>query len=253
MTRSPLFYPLNRGMDSDAGGAAELQTDVMRFMAIISLCLVAIFALVQSMPMMPTLPPVTEPVSAEPVNEQSVAETEPVPEPVPVETRSAEPDPVKPVTVKPITVKPVPPPRAEPETIAEPAPTPKQTPPARDPDVEGFTLRFENDTALTRLVASDAIGLYAIAPDKTQKMQSAYGRIGFTAASTPQQFHEMEKSTVPGSVLQAFRRTGSLPPSAVKWGVTLSSNMTRSLNRILGERKGGNLVIHADGTLKVGN
>ncbi len=54
MTRSPLFYPLNRGMDAEAGGAADLQTDVMRFMAILSLCLVAIFALVQSIPLAPT-------------------------------------------------------------------------------------------------------------------------------------------------------------------------------------------------------
>ncbi len=43
MTRSPLFYPLSRGMDSEAGGVADLQTDVMRFMAILALCLVAIF------------------------------------------------------------------------------------------------------------------------------------------------------------------------------------------------------------------
>ena len=50
MTRSPLFYPLSRGMDSEAGGVADLQTDVMRFMAILALCLVAIFALVQSIP-----------------------------------------------------------------------------------------------------------------------------------------------------------------------------------------------------------
>ena len=49
MNRSPLFYPMNR-MDAEAGGAADLQTDVMRFMAILSLCLVAIFALVQSIP-----------------------------------------------------------------------------------------------------------------------------------------------------------------------------------------------------------
>ncbi len=54
MTRSPLFYPLNRGMDAEGGGIAELQTDVMRFMAILSLCLVAIFALVQSIPLAPS-------------------------------------------------------------------------------------------------------------------------------------------------------------------------------------------------------
>ena len=45
MSRSPLAYPLIRGVDGDWGGAADLQTDVMRFMAILSLCLVAIFAL----------------------------------------------------------------------------------------------------------------------------------------------------------------------------------------------------------------
>ena len=46
MSRSPLAYPLNRAADADVGGAADLQTDVMRFMAILALCLVAIFALV---------------------------------------------------------------------------------------------------------------------------------------------------------------------------------------------------------------
>ena len=50
MNRYSLSYPMNRGMDAEAGGAADLQTDVMRFMAIISMCLVAIFALVQSIP-----------------------------------------------------------------------------------------------------------------------------------------------------------------------------------------------------------
>ncbi|MGB5627778.1 MAG: hypothetical protein WBM57_00300, partial [Woeseiaceae bacterium] len=53
MTRSPLAYPLNRSADMDVGGAADLQTDIMRFMAILSLCLVAIFALVQSIPLTP--------------------------------------------------------------------------------------------------------------------------------------------------------------------------------------------------------
>jgi len=51
MSRSPLAYPLTRGIDGDSGGAADLQTDIMRFMAILALCLVAIFALVQSIPM----------------------------------------------------------------------------------------------------------------------------------------------------------------------------------------------------------
>ena len=61
MMRSPLAYPLNRSADMDGGGAADLQTDIMRFMAILSLCLVAIFALVQSIPMTPAPPVEPEP------------------------------------------------------------------------------------------------------------------------------------------------------------------------------------------------
>ena len=56
MSRSPLAYPLVRSVDADSGGAADLQTDVMRFMAILALCLVAIFALVQSIPLAPEPP-----------------------------------------------------------------------------------------------------------------------------------------------------------------------------------------------------
>ena len=42
-------YPA-RSAGNDEGGMEHLETDVMRFMAILAFCLVAIFALVQSMP-----------------------------------------------------------------------------------------------------------------------------------------------------------------------------------------------------------
>jgi hypothetical protein len=75
MTRSPLAYPLNRSVDADVGGAADLQTDIMRFMAILSLCLVAIFALVQSIPLTPT-----EPVPAESPTPQQQSVSQPDPD-----------------------------------------------------------------------------------------------------------------------------------------------------------------------------
>ena len=80
MTRSPLFYPMHRG-DTDAGGAADLQTDIMRFMAILALCLVAIFALVQSIPLVPE--PQTQPQAA----------AAPPPPPAPVPSASLDPQP----------------------------------------------------------------------------------------------------------------------------------------------------------------
>ena len=70
MSRSPLFYPMHRG-DTDAGGAADLQTDIMRFMAILALCLVAIFALVQSIPLVPEAPS-QSPAPAAPPDRKSV-------------------------------------------------------------------------------------------------------------------------------------------------------------------------------------
>jgi hypothetical protein len=77
MTRSPLAYPLNRSADMDIGGAADLQTDIMRFMAILSLCLVAIFALVQSIPLTPAEPAPPEPPPAPTATVQEIVEPPP--------------------------------------------------------------------------------------------------------------------------------------------------------------------------------
>ena len=56
---------LSSGHGDDAG-FEELQTDVMRFMAILAFCLMAVFALVQSMPLTAQLPPITAPAVATP-------------------------------------------------------------------------------------------------------------------------------------------------------------------------------------------
>ena len=45
MTRSPYWHAMHRGVDAEGGGVADLQTDVMRFMAIIAFCLMAVLAL----------------------------------------------------------------------------------------------------------------------------------------------------------------------------------------------------------------
>ena len=207
MSRSPLFYPLNRGMDAEAGGVADLQTDVMRFMAILALCLVAIFAIVQSLPLLPT-------------PEAEIIEVKP-----PVITRPAPPEPTR---LQP----------AKPEPVPPPAP-------------QGFTLRFETDLALTRLVARNEVGLYAITAEKSLRMNVNRGEFGFWAASVPNQFHEMDETTVPDDVLSALRRAGSVKSSDVKWGVTLPTKMRQQLNSFLSEYEGGSLVIGADGSLRL--
>ena len=229
MTRSPLFYPLSRGMDSEAGGVADLQTDVMRFMAILALCLVAIFALVQSIPVSTVAPEIPAVDIPAPVSiPEPVAEPLPVPEPLPV----AEPLPVP-----------------EPEVLEPVVATPPK--PATPEPARGFTLQFETDLALTRLVARNEVGLYAIGPEKSLRMSVNRGRLSFWPASIPSEFHEMDAATVPEDVMLALRRSMGLQSESVKWGVTLPSDMQVQLTHFMNTADSGTLVITALGDVQL--
>jgi len=226
MTRSPLAYPLNRGADMDVGGAADLQTDVMRFMAILSLCLVAIFALVQSVPVAPPATPVPEPVPE--------TRAEPAPEAVP----EAVPEPQVVEAPKPVTL-------TRPKWVPkyEPRPTPVE-------EAEGFTLRFESDTALTRLVAASRVGVYAIDGERARRMTVSESHISFWDASLPNSFHEMDASTVPLPVVEALARTG-VDTESVSWGVTLPGKLQGQLGGLMQEHRGGSLVIGTNGNIRL--
>ena len=261
MTRSPLAYPLTRSADMDVGGAADLQTDIMRFMAILSLCLVAIFALVQSIPVTPAEPapiepdPVPQPVSQEPARPETLPAPTPVaapkPEPVPVEkaitltrpTWQPKYVPKTPVRTEPIVVA-----KAEPSPVAEQAASPAPPSPA-EPEKEGFTLRFASDAALTRAVASHHVGLYALGADQARRMTVSESRISFWDASTPNTFHEMEASTVPATVIEALARTGAAT-DGVGWGVTLPGKMRTQLDSLMQDHVGGSLIIGAAGEIR---
>jgi hypothetical protein len=239
MMRSPLFYPLNRGKDAEAGGVADLQTDVMRFMAILALCLVAIFALVQSIPLAP-----------------SIVEPEPTPGPEPRPQPVEQPQPaqvVEPmqeiVLTRPQPRQPLEPPRQEQQT--QKAQQAKPQPVETEPVVEGFTLRFEDELALTRLVSRDEVGLYAIQPDRSFRMSINRGAMSFWPASTPNQFHEMDATTVPPAVLEAFVRRDGSTAQTLQWGVTIPAATSRQLEQHLREADGGALIIDARGDLRL--
>ena len=234
MSRSPLSYPMHRG-DTDAGGAADLQTDIMRFMAILALCLVAIFALVQSIPLVPEAPS-QSPAAAAPPPVARVVESEPapVPEPVP-ETRSETAQPVAPARPRPMPAR---------------APAKPAAAPAEPPRDEGFTLRFESDLALTRLVAAGKVGLYAMTDGRARRMTVRDSRISFWDASAPNSYHEMEAGTVPRPVVDALSRTG-VSTATVGWGVTLPGALENQLDSLMRGNSGGALVIGGDGELRL--
>lgn len=248
-------------MDADGGGVADLQTDVMRFMAILSLCLVAIFALVQS------IPPAPEQQKRQPSKVESDGNKQLVPVPTvtsqkPVEVELIRPDaPVAKTPVddevvalqRPVIQKRVKPRSVTPATAIASTPSPPPAAPSRSsaPTKDGFTLRFENDLALTELVTRNEVGLYAITPDRSLRINIERGNMSFWQASTPTQFHEMDSATVPTSIIETLARSNNASSSSAKWAVTIPRSMSQQLNQHMREHSGGSLIISADGDLRL--
>jgi hypothetical protein len=243
MTRLPPGWPAP-WMETDGGGAAELQTDVMRFMAILALCLVAIFALVQAVP--PEMPATPEPVAVSPAKELAAVSMEPA--------NVAEPEKTLLHPLANLT-----PAKAEVQT---PASRPSRVlthsesqvpaaplPAARSGDA-GLTLRFASDDALKSLVARRDVGLYAMHGEQAKRLHVGRGRLEFWTASMPAAFHEMDAATVPGDVITALSRVDG-ERTAVRWGVTLPSQLSQEIDRHLATGGNGDLVISATGSVRL--
>ncbi|MEJ2088032.1 MAG: hypothetical protein P8Y69_06085, partial [Gammaproteobacteria bacterium] len=161
-----------------ANDSESLQADVMRFMAIIAFCLIAILALVRNVEPAdvteknpePTVKPA--PISApEPEPQETpapkpveIAVTEPVPQTDPVTNR--EPLPTFP-EAEPKWSEPEPAVEAEPdEPVADPLPQEAVEPDTTEPvdagaTEEGLILRFASDRDFLRLIARGDITVYA--------------------------------------------------------------------------------------------
>ena len=248
--------------------SAELQTDVMRFMAILAFCLVAIFAIVQSIPATPA------PLTDGAVAATAPAPATPVPPDAPIARPIAEPPPapVKPIVLqrpKPVVAQQ----RDEPVRLRRAVPKPRDRAPApievtrpaarapqpatvvAAPDAparvpappvdQGLSLRFESDAVLRSLVARGLVDLYAISGNTFYRMNVADAGVRFQPGAAPSQYHEMIAGTVPGEV----RRSFSAPGSQVTWGVTLPAATSQQLARFVRTNYSGSLVITADARL----
>jgi len=270
----------------------ELQADVMRFVAILALCLVAISTMVEQAasgdtpaagisepvpaPFDPV--PVTTPVSPTPPPTSStrVADagvvTLPIPRPAPAlaprqkapETQAPRPEPV--AAAPPPAVVPKPTPRAtpvtepasepkpEPESIAEPTPAAETEPtpdsaPEPTPEQRGFTLRFDSDAAMLRMVSRGEAGVFLI--DGRRAWQLGFGDVGaqFAEAPPPSRFHAVAAGTVPRLLRDAATRSPGVPQAV--WGVTLPEHTSRDLAALLRAHDHGELIIDSRGRVRM--
>ena len=127
------------------------------------------------------------------------------------------------------------------ETASEPVP-PEAS------DRQGYTLRFASDNALQILISGKKVRFYAVAGKNSWQLVLVGGRPDYIPSTIPFQIYEMETATIPPEYLAAFRQqVAAFGRSSVTWGVTLPAHTSASINRIIQNKKGGDLVIMPDG------
>ena len=207
-----------------------LQTDVMRFVAILGLCLAAIFSLVHSAAQ--ERAPQERATQERATQERATEQARPIEE----RARSAREliQPEKKI-VPPAVV-------AAREKLPE-VPIPQTQYPAAQ---KGFTLEFASVQALRFLLQDGQVQLYAKVDNQFWSINS---QGDFSRAEAPASYYQMHDDTVP----QQFRTVlAALEVGGVaEWGVALPATMVGQVQQLTASREGGNLLIAGDGTVRV--
>ena len=113
---------------------------------------------------------------------------------------------------------------------------------------KGFTLRFASDSALETLVSRQKVNFFALAGKKAWQLKMTRSRPVYIAVQNPSKIYEMETATVPANYVTGFsQQVAAFGRGKITWGVTLPDQTAAAINRLIKDRKGGELVIMPDG------
>lgn len=231
---------------------ANLQADVMRFMAIVAFCLVAILAIVRNVepPPMPLPDPTTPPQTERTLGTTAAipTATDPVAAPVLHPYAAAVPRAVAPLNTEPAPQlerarlerseqKQIPQPEPEPTAIPEPEPEPEKfSEPDSPTQVEqGLALKFASDSDFLRLLNKGSVTLYAISEGVYQKYDITHR---FVPISPPKQYYEVVAATVPSMI------SNILNGASVTWAVGLPVTIERQITTHIARANSGELLIN---------
>ena len=236
---------------------ATLQADVMRFMAIVAFCLIAILAMVKQSSSevekpgisagLTQLQPQPQPQTQE--NSTAAAATD-------IQTKST-PAPEHGIEHTPEEITHPPEKRAwvstpattleptqqlqqekeqeqEQEQVNLPAPSPTSNP------SQGLSLRFASEQDFLRLIGAAAIQLYVFTDDKFWLFSTSSR---FQLAQPPQQIYELEHQTIPQQMINLSRQQIE-SRQLLKWGVVLPEKIERQIQSYLGAVEAGQLLIN---------
>lgn len=213
-----------------------LQTDVMRFIAILGLCLAAIFSLVQRAsleqppPVIDPTSPVRTPALAPAPTPRAPTARAPVINPPPRET----PAPAKPIAG---AAEPLAPAQSIPEVAKPSTPADSQI---------GFSLEFASAADLMALLENGQIQLYA---ELDGQFWSADTRGRFTLADAPASYYRMDPATVPAALIGSLLRSATAAEAT--WGVVLAPAIVEQMAHFTSSIEGGNLVILRSGQVQL--
>ncbi len=216
----PWQYGVNAGDELEA-----LQTDVMRFIAILGLCLVAIFSLVNG------------------AQQDQATEEQPPPQEQMTEEKPPQAPEVKPESSPPAS-QPITPELSAPQTQVTEAQATRDSP-SPDADEPGFALEFESGDALRSSLAAGHIRLFAVVNGDFKR----YHPDGvFRQDKAPASYYQMDATTVPPRLRLQAESLYSEPDS---WGVILPATAVADIQRLMSAESGGTLLIGADAGVRL--
>lgn len=217
----------------------SLQADVMRFMAIVAFCLIAILAMVRNSPNAEETT-----VRSEPPPPIQTATAAPISEPEPEPERKPEPEPEPAAEIPEVHAD------LEPTIAAEPpgAPTVTSEPVDSGPvetnlttaaENQGLTLRFASEADFMRLVSKGRITLYAYSGEAFLTTRDTYA---FHTTPAPSEIYEIDIDTIPTRVTRAATLNTTLP--SLQWGVGLSPRIQKQIRSYVDQNVSGELHIN---------
>jgi hypothetical protein len=236
-----------RPTDSYHAVSESLQADVMRFMAIIAFCLIAILALVRSVepatdPRRSDLPVATSAPAPE-LSQRTLVTTAPA-TPSPAAPPPAAPTPLAaaPATPAPAAAVPAP----DPATVRSPERPAKPILPAPPAAQQGLTLRFASDQDFLRLVGRGRVQVYAFDAGRVLRLGEDFR---FMPAGTPGRVHELLPDTIPALMRDALRVAGDT--AGYHWGIAMPERMARQVRDFVDRGVSGELVIDRYGEVRL--
>lgn len=210
----------NQGKFADSD-VQMMETDIMRFLAMIALCLAIIFAIVSGSG------------ASDEKKANSPASVDPV---TTLDEVKAKPE----QAVKPEKLAQVVLPQQEKSKQAEqaeqsmPTPTPPPTKQNKKQQVKqkkGYQLTFASDTVFTQLVQQHTIQLYKITKDLSYRWQQ-----GWHVENKPQQYYQLHVETLPDRYQQQVKLNDNI-------GVVLPDHTQAALQQLTEQYESGLLVI----------